>query len=69
MLRGSVMLYTGIFSVIFLKRKLKPYHMVGMFLVLVGLAFVGLASVVGGASQNAPHPILGMACSLFLVTV
>jgi len=60
MLRGSVVIFTGIFSVIFLKRKLRLYHWLGMFFVLVGLMSVGLASVLGGNSgSGAPHPLEG----------
>jgi len=60
MLRGSVVMFTGIFSVIFLKRKLQLFHWIGMLFVLIGLAFVGLASVFsGGSDANAPNPILG----------
>jgi len=60
MLRGSVVIFTGIFSVVFLKRRLQSFHWVGMVLVLIGLAFVGLSSVVGSSSDDsAPDPILG----------
>mmetsp|Transcript_27339 Transcript_27339/g.38539 ORF Transcript_27339/g.38539 Transcript_27339/m.38539 type:complete len:369 (-) Transcript_27339:79-1185(-) len=60
MLRGSVMICTGIFSVVFLKRKLKLYHWLGMLSVLSGLVLVGVASVLqGGSSSDAPHPLWG----------
>jgi len=60
MLRGSVVIFTGILSVLFLKRKMQPFHWVGMFLVLIGLGCVGLSSVLdGGSSKNAPDPIRG----------
>jgi drug/metabolite transporter (DMT)-like permease len=60
MLRGSVVIFTGILSVIFLKRKLYNIHWLGMFLVLSGLGCVGVASIVmGGTSKNAPNPLLG----------
>lgn len=41
MLRGSVVIFTGILSVVVLKRKLYAFNWFGMFLVLVGLALVG----------------------------
>eukprot|EP01116_Phalansterium_solitarium_P011965 TRINITY_DN2786_c0_g1_i1.p1 TRINITY_DN2786_c0_g1~~TRINITY_DN2786_c0_g1_i1.p1 ORF type:complete len:386 (+),score=165.17 TRINITY_DN2786_c0_g1_i1:130-1287(+) len=60
MLRGSVVIFTGILSVIFLKRKLKLLHWSGMVFVLIGLGFVGFASIYqGGSSSSAPHPLLG----------
>jgi len=60
MMRGAVVIFTGIFSVVFLKRKLYRYNWVGMFLVLVGLAIVGTGSVIqGGTDTFAPNPLLG----------
>jgi drug/metabolite transporter (DMT)-like permease len=60
MLRGAVVIFTGILSTIFLKRKLRLYHWTGMLLVLIGLGFVGVASIMEkGDSANAPHPLLG----------
>lgn len=60
MLRGFVMICTGIFSVIFLKRKLLLHHWVGMGLLVGGLIIVGLASILyPGSHGTAPNPILG----------
>jgi len=60
MLRGAVVIFTGIFSIIFLKRKLYGFHWLGMWLVLIGLALVGVASVIGGgSSSDAEHPLAG----------
>ena len=54
------MIFTGIISMIFLKRKLTGYHWLGMLLVLLGTILVGLASVIdGGKSAGAPNPVLG----------
>lgn len=44
MLRGSIIIFTAIFSVIFLKRKLKTFHRIGVFITVVGITLVGLAS-------------------------
>jgi len=61
MLRGSVVIFTGIMSVVFLKRKLQAAQWIGMVFVLIGLAFVGLSSVLfsSGDDSNAPNPLLG----------
>jgi len=60
MLRGAVVIFTGILSLIFLKRKLLGFHWIGMVLVLMGLGTVGLASVLfGSSSTNAPNPLVG----------
>lgn len=60
MLRGAVVIFTGIMSVLFLKRKLYGFHWLGMCLVLVGTAIVGVSSVVnGGHNKHASNPLLG----------
>ncbi|KPM08672.1 transmembrane protein C2orf18-like protein [Sarcoptes scabiei] len=41
MFRGALIIFTGILSVIFLKRRLKLYQWIGMFLVMGGLVIVG----------------------------
>lgn len=46
MLRGSVIIFTGLLSVAFLNSRLKLYQWVGMFTVIVGLALVGVGDVV-----------------------
>ena len=42
MLRGSVVIFTGVFSVIFLKAKLHLHHCFGILLVMSGLMLVGI---------------------------
>eukprot|EP00759_Apiculatamorpha_spiralis_P014950 PhF_6_TR21671/c0_g1_i4/m.30931 len=57
MLRGSSMIFTAFFSVAFLGKKLLAYHWVGMGFTAVGLALVGLSSMVfSGTSDDAPDP-------------
>ena len=46
MLRGSVIIFTGLLSVAFLKTKLKLHQWVGMFTVVVGLVLVGIGDYV-----------------------
>ena len=43
MLRGSVVIFTGLLSVVWLGKKLKGTHWGGMILVLCGLLLVGLS--------------------------
>lgn len=60
MLRGSVVIFTGLLSTIWLKRKLSLEHWSGMLLVLIGLIFVGLSAFLSsGSSSGAPNPLLG----------
>lgn len=46
MLRGSVIIFTGLLSVAFLNSKLQLYKWVGMISVIVGLALVGIGDFV-----------------------
>lgn len=45
MFRGAVIIFTGLFSMIFLKRKLYAYKWIGILIVLCGLAVVGAADM------------------------
>jgi len=44
MLKGGTIILTAIFSVLFLKRKLKSYHYIGIILTVLGITIVGLSS-------------------------
>uniref|UniRef100_A0AC35U3B3 CRT-like domain-containing protein n=1 Tax=Rhabditophanes sp. KR3021 TaxID=114890 RepID=A0AC35U3B3_9BILA len=46
MLRGAVIIFTGLLSVAFLKTSLKPFKWFGMLIVCLGLVIVGVASIV-----------------------
>ncbi|KAG8177902.1 hypothetical protein JTE90_020182 [Oedothorax gibbosus] len=46
MLRGAVIVFTGLLSVAFLERKLKSYEWLGIFIVIVGLACVGISDII-----------------------
>lgn len=43
MLRGAVIIFTGLFSVAFLNQRLRYYHWTGMILVIIGLIIVGMS--------------------------
>jgi drug/metabolite transporter (DMT)-like permease len=47
MLRGSIIIFTAVLSVIFLGRKLWGYHYIGLFLTVIGVTIVGLSSIIG----------------------
>lgn len=59
MLRGMIVVFTGIFSFFFLGRKLKIYHGIGMLLIIIGTFLVGLSSVLHQKGAKAPNPLLG----------
>lgn len=48
MLRGAVMIFTALLSVIFLGRKIHSHMWLGMFTVLIGLVTVGVSDIVFG---------------------
>jgi len=60
MMRGSVVIFTGLISYFVFKRRLGTHKILGMCLVLGGLACVGSASVLSSNdSSSAPNPLLG----------
>jgi Nucleotide-sugar transporter len=56
MTRGALVLFVGLFSVIFLKRKLYLYHWFSLFLVVMGVGLVGLAGALFKGDKN-PHSL------------
>jgi len=53
MLKGGTIILTAIFSVLFLKRKLKSYHYIGIILTVMGVTVVGLSSfIVSGEDDD-----------------
>ena len=50
MLRGALIIFTGLLSVAFLRRKIKSYQWIGIAFVLCGLTVVGLNDFLFGAS-------------------
>lgn len=52
MLRGAIIIFTGILSVLFLKRKLKLYEWLGIVIVMGGLAIVGTSDIVFSDSNG-----------------
>ncbi|XP_054159226.1 solute carrier family 35 member F6-like [Oppia nitens] len=53
MLRGSLIIFTGLLSVAFLNRNLKHYQWIGIFFVMTGLAIVGVSDMVFGSHNDA----------------
>jgi len=62
MLKGGSIIFCGLFSVTFLKRKLYGFHWLGLMICVLGLATVGLSSVLGDSQQ----PGAGSTSELFL---
>lgn len=52
LLRGSLIVFVGILSVIFLKRRLKPYNWAGMGIVIAGLTLVGTSVLIKPSKQT-----------------
>jgi len=61
MLKGGSIIFCAIFSVAFLRRKLYGFHWVGLVLCVLGLATVGMSSVLGNSDQ----PNAGSSSDLF----
>lgn len=56
MTRGALVLFVGLFSVIFLHRKLYLYQWSALIIVVLGVAIVGLAGAVAPNPQAQPEP-------------
>lgn len=56
MTRGALVLFVGLFSVLFLKRKLYLYHWVSLLIVVLGVALVGLAGAIYTGDKNSAAP-------------
>lgn len=56
MTRGALVLFVGLFSVVFLKRKLYLYHWLSLLLVVIGVGLVGLAGALFKGDKN-PHSL------------
>jgi drug/metabolite transporter (DMT)-like permease len=52
MTRGALVLFVGLFSVLFLKRRLYLYHWFSLFLVVIGVGLVGLAGALFKGDKN-----------------
>jgi len=60
MLRGMIVVFTGILSWLFLDRKLYTFHKIGMLLIVIGTAIVGLSSIINHDDKStASNPLLG----------
>lgn len=55
MLRGSLIIFTTIFSIIFLKSKFHRHNYFGIFLVVFGLTLVGISSLSGSSSEESSN--------------
>jgi len=65
MIRGGLPITTAIFSVIFLGRKLFSHHILGLSLVVVGIALVGVSDIMSeNNEENDPNNSLGLILAL-----
>jgi drug/metabolite transporter (DMT)-like permease len=60
MTRGALVLFVGLFSVLFLKRYLKLYKWFALIVVVSGVAVVGLAGAIEKDHKAVPSSILGI---------
>ncbi|KAL9581509.1 MAG: hypothetical protein Q9203_005865 [Teloschistes exilis] len=56
MTRGALILFVGLFSVIFLRRRIFLYQWSALFIVVAGVAIVGLAGAIAPNPQAQPAP-------------
>lgn len=56
MTRGALVLFVGLFSVVFLKRYLGPWKWTSLFVVVLGVAIVGLAGALANQDKSSDLP-------------
>jgi drug/metabolite transporter (DMT)-like permease len=66
MMRSSLVIFTALLSVIFLKRKLFRHHYVSIAAVVIGLFFVGLSSFLSGSDGNSTRTLGMIALGIIL---
>ena len=67
MTRGALVLFVGLFSVLFLHRKLYLYQWSALFIVVLGVGIVGLAGAIAPDPQAQPAPMTPVQATLLLV--
>jgi drug/metabolite transporter (DMT)-like permease len=55
LLRSALIVFSAILSIVFLKRKLKVYHWIGMIVIVVGLSLVGLSALLSEHESQDNH--------------
>lgn len=56
MLRGTLVLFAGLLTIVMLKRRLHTHHWLGMALIVAGAALVGASSVIFDAADGKQQP-------------
>lgn len=64
MLRGGVVIFTGLFSVLFLRAKLPLHRVWGLVAVMLGVVAVGLTSILLRPAKSNKEPAVGVAMIL-----
>lgn len=59
MTRGALVLFVGLFSVVFLRRKLHAFQWISLVGVVLGVAIVGLAGAISPDHKATPVPVHG----------
>ncbi|KAM3719402.1 Solute carrier family 35 member [Dirofilaria immitis] len=67
MLRGSVIIFTGLFSVAFLRLHLQVFHWLGISFVTIGLVIVGISDII--LDKNSKHDINGIITGDLLIII
>ena len=60
MMGGCIVIVTALLSIIFLRRVLSRHHWTGLALVVLGIAMVGLAVMIGQKDDDADKPLIGI---------
>lgn len=67
MMRGSIIVFSAILSVTFLRRMLHLYHWVGVFFTVIGLGLIGASAVMGQPASEAKTGQMGTGILLVII--
>ena len=60
MLRGALVLWVGLFSVLFLHRRLPKEQWISLFIVMLGVAIVGLSNSISKRDQDPDEAVVNV---------
>lgn len=68
MMRGSIILWTGAFSMVFLKKKMYGFNFLGVFVVVLGVTLVGVSSLFAPSGDTTKKGSVGLGIVLIVLS-
>lgn len=65
-LRGSLIIFTAIISMIFLRKRYTTYQLISLFIIFAGISVVGISGIKFGSSSNSGSSVLDNSDNLLI---